>query len=288
MAHSMGANLVFAGTNNEESGYSSNLCISTIFLNRCWRQFDFVVFSYFSKTTIHGTQQSLLRSARRSSLWNTSKMIKESSNVWFPPCSKPLLRACSILLDHDILFLSSEKRLDPPQGLPSPLSSPHRPTILVSLVTSTTTSVAIKFPNQPPILPGVRWPSKLGSAALAPTLLLNNKHLKHQLCKWSISNFANGQLSDEWSCEDFTWATLLFSVRPLLPVEKDNAAREWLRAWTFKGFKIVSKQEKESVALPLFVSTPQRLTAGDEDGGWCRPVCAKQDYLFSSWRRVLV
>ena len=38
----------------------------------------------------------------------------------------------------------------------------------------------------------------------------------------------------------------------------------------------------KSVALPLFVSKPQRLTAGDEDGGWCRPVCAKQDYLFSS------
>ena len=105
---------------------------------------------------------------------------------------------------------------------------------------------------------------------------------KHQLNKWPISNFANGQISDEWSCEDFTWATLLFSVRPLLPVEEDNAAREWLRAWTSKGFKIVSKQEKESVALPLFVSKPQRLTAGDEDGGWCRPVCAKQDYLFSS------
>ena len=70
---------------------------------------------------------------------------------------------------------------------------------------------------------------------------------KHQLNKWPISNFANGQISDEWSCEDFTWATLLFSVRPLLPVEEDNAAREWLRAWTSKGFKIVSKQEKESV-----------------------------------------
>ena len=42
------------------------------------------------------------------------------------------------------------------------------------------------------------------------------------------------------------------------------------------------QSRKKSFALPLVVSKPQRLPAGDEDGGWCRPVCAKQDYLFSS------
>ena len=36
------------------------------------------------------------------------------------------------------------------------------------------------------------------------------------------------------------------------------------------------------MALPLVVSELQRLAAGNEDGGWRRPVCAKQDYLFSS------
>ena len=70
--------LFFAGTNNEEAGLSRKSCISTIFLNWYWTQFDFVVFSYFSKTTIHGTQQSLLRSARRSSLWNTSRWSRNS------------------------------------------------------------------------------------------------------------------------------------------------------------------------------------------------------------------
>ena len=42
------------------------------------------------------------------------------------------------------------------------------------------------------------------------------------------------------------------------------------------------QSRKKSFALPLVVSTPQCLAAGDEDGGWCRPVCAKQDYRFSS------
>ena len=215
---------------------------------------------------------------------------KESSNVWFPPCSKPLLRACSFLLDHDILFLSSEKRLDPPQGLPSPLSSPHRPTILVSLVTSTTTSVAIKFPNQPPILPGVRWPSKLGSAALAPTLLLNHKHLKHQFCKWPNINLTNGQ-----------FLTLQMAKYQMNEAVKTLHGRlfssQFVRCFLWrrttppgngsvpehpKDSRLFQSRKKEGVALPLFVSKPQRLTAGDEDGGWCRPVCAKQDYLFSS------
>ena len=217
-------------------------------------------------------------------------MIKESPNVRFPPCSKPLLRACSFLLDHDILFLSSEKRLDPPQGLPSPLSSPHRPTILVSLVTSTTTSVAIKFPNQPPILPGVRWPSKLGSAALAPTLLLNHKHLKHQFCKWPNINLTNGQ-----------FLTLQMAKYQMNEAVKTLHGRlfssQFVRCFLWrrttppgngsvpehpKDSRLFQSRKKEGVALPLFVSKPQRLTAGDEDGGWCRPVCAKQDYLFSS------
>ena len=49
-----------------------------------------------------------------------------------------------------------------------------------------------------------------------------------------------------------------------------------------KDSRLFQSRKKEGVALPLFVSKPQRLTAGDEDGGWCRPICAKQDYLFSS------
>ena len=113
MAHSVGANLVFASTNNEESGHSSNLCISTIFLNRCWRQFDFVVFSYFSKTTIHGTQQSLLRSARRSSLWNTSGWSRNPQmsdshlvlNLWCAPAPSSWTTTYFFSLLRNVLIL---------------------------------------------------------------------------------------------------------------------------------------------------------------------------------------
>ena len=73
----MAANIVYCRYKQWGIGTFQKIVYFNYFLNRCWRQFDFVVFNYFSKTTIHGTQQSLLRSARRSSLWNTSKMIKD-------------------------------------------------------------------------------------------------------------------------------------------------------------------------------------------------------------------